>query len=71
MYQDWSMVEAQAEYIEAMSERRDAWVVGGCGTETPYICGGRWTLYVYNPATGEHGFLDMATDMVYDTPNNI
>jgi hypothetical protein len=75
LYQEWfsreHMATQQTVYQSAAEGRWDMWVTAGCGTEVPYICGGRWTLYVYNFATGKHGFLDMETDMVYDTPNNI
>ena len=65
----WDMKAGQAEYTaayvrDADGQPQDRWVPGGCGTETPYLFDGRWTLYVWNPRTAQHGYLDMATDVV-------
>lgn len=55
---------AIGEYNRAVGLGLDMWVVGGCGSETPFTHDGRWTLYVWNPATSTHGYLDLATDIV-------
>lgn len=59
-------IAAIAEYRSAYAVRDDAWVVGAVGTEQPFVRGGRWYLYVHNPASGRNGYLDLATDVVYD-----
>jgi len=54
------------EYKRAVGEKRDAWVVACGGLELPVVnFDGVRTLYVFNPASGEHGFLNMETDIVY------
>lgn len=59
-------VAAQAEYVRSAELRSDTWVVAGCGSEQPFVRAGRWYLRVYNFAFGEHGWLDLAEDIVYD-----
>jgi hypothetical protein len=45
--------------------RADKWVVAYDGTEVPIrYRDGRTYLYVFNHATGDHGFLEMGTDIV-------
>lgn len=56
---------AQAEYHRALLDLSDTWVVGGAGREVPSrSLLGRWTLRVWNPGLGKHGYLDLATDVV-------
>jgi hypothetical protein len=56
---------AEREYWTAINEQADRWVVAACGTEVPSVRpDGRRVLYVFNPGTGEHGYLDLATDVV-------
>jgi len=53
------------EYRLAEVTRADKWVVAHDGTEVPIrYRDGRTYLYVFNHATGKHGFLDMGTDIV-------
>jgi hypothetical protein len=53
------------EYETACTMRADRWVVACGGTETPIrYPDGRVYVYVFNPATGKHGWLDTGTDMV-------
>ncbi|MGV0985098.1 MAG: hypothetical protein ACOYB2_11115 [Limnohabitans sp.] len=40
-----------------VAEPRDEWVVGGGGSETPFLKDGHRWLKVWNPKTREHGFL--------------
>lgn len=61
------------EYAAAVATRADRWVPANGGHETPttYPSGATY-LYVFNPYTGQHGYLDMSTDVVvtptaYDT----
>ena len=59
-------MDALAEYYFAVQTHADTWVVAGKGMETPFIKEGKEYLYVFNPATGKHGFLDIADDIVID-----
>jgi hypothetical protein len=61
-----------AEYVMAVDARADRWVTGCMGTEEPCTRNGRRMLYVYNPATQQHGWLDLDTDVVteQDPPNS-
>ena len=53
------------EYTEAVLHDRDVWVpaCGGFETPTKYRCG-RTLLYVFNPALGQHAYLDLNTDQI-------
>lgn len=54
------------EYNMARMGRADQWVPACGGSEVPYTDrNGRKVLYVYNHASGKHGYLDMGTDIVY------
>lgn len=65
MFED--TVNNVVEYTRAIEASADTWVVAGGGMETPFVArDGRTYLYVFNPATSEHGMLDMATDIVTD-----
>ena len=47
--------------------RADRWVPACGGSEVPYRDrNGREVLYVYNFATGKHGFLDVGQDIVFE-----
>lgn len=51
----------------------DGWLPASGGQETPINYNGRRYLYVYNPATGKHGYLNLDTDIMEDedwTPLN-
>ena len=55
----------KAAYDEAVANGWDAWVAACNGTEVPVLDrANRWVLRVFNPATGRHGWLDFATDIV-------
>lgn len=55
---------ARREYDRAVGANADLWVVGGRGSEVPFLSDRRWFLYVWNPRTSEHGYLDLSTDVV-------
>lgn len=58
------------EYQMARIAKADRWVPACGGLEVPYLDGmGRKVLYVYNHATGKHGYLDMGQDIVFETAN--
>jgi hypothetical protein len=41
------------------------WFPACNGTETPFLSrSGKRLLYVYQPSTGNHAYIDMGTDMV-------
>lgn len=55
-----------AEYRLAQSTRADRWVPAACGHEEPFIHEGiRW-LYVWNPATEQHAYLNLDTDVAQE-----
>jgi hypothetical protein len=54
----------RAEYDEAVSNRSDRWVAACNGLELPTLFEGTRWLYVFNPARGEHGYLNLDTDLV-------
>jgi hypothetical protein len=64
----WDRFKAKREYDQALEELADRWVPGANGTEVPGLRNGRWTLYVFNPGTRQHGYLDLATDVVEVDP---
>lgn len=55
------------EYQAARISEADRWVPACCGLEKPYSRDGVKILYVYNFATGRHGYLDMEKDIVFET----
>jgi hypothetical protein len=56
----------EEEYMEAVANRSDRWVVACGGREAPFTyCGTRW-VYVFNPSTEKHGYLNLDTDVVHD-----
>lgn len=57
-------VEPTAEYAQAVAENADRWVAACGGTEVPFAHNGAEWLYVWNPSTGEHGYLNLGTDIV-------
>lgn len=56
--------ETSAEYAAAVAERADRWVPACGGQEVEFVHKGRRWLYVFNPATGAHGYLDLDADLV-------
>jgi hypothetical protein len=51
---------ATEEYKQAVINRRDEWVPANGGHEVAHA----GFLYVYNPGTQEHGWLNVSTDIV-------
>jgi hypothetical protein len=61
---------SQAIYNRALADRADTWVPACGGDEIPFeFFGVRW-LYVFNPATRKHAYLNLETDMVYTHYNS-
>ncbi len=60
-------VQVTAEYAAAELAKADRWVAACGGSEVPFTHNGKTFLYVFNFATGEHGFLNMGTDIVQAT----
>ena len=60
-------VKTTAEYDRAVEEKADRWVAACGGVEEPFVHQTRTYLYVFNPASGEHGYLDIGTDIVHNT----
>lgn len=53
------------EYMMARVGRADRWVPACGGTETPFTArSGRRLMYCWNPATGQHGYIDCDTDTI-------
>jgi hypothetical protein len=47
-------------------QEQGRWVVGCGGSEVPFeYWGTRW-LYVFQPSSGRHGYLNLDTDVVHD-----
>jgi hypothetical protein len=41
------------------------WIPACCGTETPFVSrSGIRMLYCWNPATGQHAYLNLDTDII-------
>lgn len=59
-------VNATPEYAQAVAKNADQWVAACGGLEQPFDHDGRTYLYVFNPATHKHGYLDMGTDIVQE-----
>ena len=52
-------------YWRAVEDEADTWVPACGGTEEPFnYFGVRW-LYVFNPATQQHGYMNLDTDAVH------
>lgn len=53
------------EYTLDMGQEQDHWIPACGGTETPFLTRtGKRLLYVYQPSTGRHAYLDCDTDIV-------
>lgn len=55
-----------AEYAQALAEKADRWIPACGGHEESFKHNGTAWLYVWNPATGEHGYLNLQTDIVQE-----
>ena len=52
------------EYAIACRDRTDKWIPACGGKEVPFMYNGTLWLYVWNAYTGEHGYLNVSTDIV-------
>lgn len=53
------------EYQYARIVNADRWVPASGGSETPFKArSGKVLLYCWNPNTGKHAYLDVASDMI-------
>lgn len=55
---------ATHEFAIAQAENADCWVPACGGHEVPFQYRGTTYLYVYNHAKRDHGYLNLATDIV-------
>lgn len=53
-------------YAQAVANNENRWVAACGGRELPFIHNGTEWLYVFNPATGEHAYLNLGTDIVQE-----
>jgi hypothetical protein len=56
-----------AEQLEAREAkaRQGTWLPASGGTEEPFLTrSGRRLLYVWQPSTGDHAYLDLQTDLI-------
>lgn len=60
------MTASEAEYWQAVEQKLDKWVPACAGTETPFQHERNEWLYVFNPASQKHGYLNLRTDIVTD-----
>ncbi len=56
--------KAVQEYDEAMATRADEWVAACGGKEVPFHYHGTRYLYVFNPSTSEHAYINLDTDLL-------
>jgi hypothetical protein len=59
-------VKETPEYAAAVAAEADTWVPACGGHEEPFLHNGKEWLYVFNPATGDHGYLEMGADIVWE-----
>jgi hypothetical protein len=52
------------EYAEALVSNADRWVPACGGKEAPFTKNGTRWLYVWNPKMGQHGYLNLDSDLV-------
>ena len=58
-------MEPTYEYRMALACRRDTWIPACGGHEKPlHYRNGVVALYVFNPRTGQHAYLNVSTDMI-------
>ena len=60
--------EGVADVLARVKREREngRWQVGCGGTETPVTFDGTRWLYVFQPSTGTHGYLNLDTDIVHN-----
>ena len=58
---------ARADYEDACANLADRWVIACGGMESPFEKNGVRYLYVFNPASHKHGWLDLGQDIVFDS----
>ena len=63
MTQTQSIAEMLDE-AAARRERNGRWVAACGGTEQPMTVSGVHVLYCWNTGTGEHGYMNLDTDMI-------
>ena len=57
-------VDQQLAYIDA-AKAQGHWYPACNGTETPFTSrSGKRLLYVFQPTTGKHAYLDLGTDLI-------
>jgi hypothetical protein len=56
------------EYRAAEAAKADRWVPGCGGTEQPFYYNGTSYLWVWNPAMGEHRYMNLDTDLIEPYP---
>jgi hypothetical protein len=61
------MKQPTSEYRLAMADKVDEWIPACGGHEEPFTVNHTRWQYMYNPATGEHGYLNLDTDII-ETP---
>ena len=55
----------RVDFIEAIGDPNGVWLAGAGGTEEPFTArDGRRLQRVWQPSTGQHGYLDLSTDIV-------
>jgi hypothetical protein len=55
---------ATLEYARAIIRNSDAWVPACGGREEPMQIGQTRVLYCFNPAEGEHAYINLDTDLI-------
>lgn len=56
-----------ADALDALDDARSQgnWEPANAGTETEFVTrNGRRLLYVWQPSTGNHAYLDLSTDLI-------
>jgi len=61
-------ITATPEYLQAINKNEDRWVPACGGHETPFDYNGTRYLYVFNPHTHEHSYINLDTDMIEAKP---
>lgn len=57
--------EAWISYRKAVASKSDNWVPACGGMEQPFRSrSGIWLIYVFQPSTGKHAYLNLGTDII-------